>query len=332
MAKPEDEVSASISVVLDKVAGTADLSIAVKSRFVAAVDRMSGGIFDWGGSWFDTKIERRKHEEKLRQDFREFQQQRVKEFVLHGNSEQLHRLKLVSEYSSFDRLLNYKAVVEEAADLISENAELYSQIPDTAAIDNDWMNRFKMSAEAASSEQLRNLWARILAGESRQPGSFSASALRFVAELDKSLGESCERIAKYVFFDAIVLRPELKQGQYLLDLLALQSQGLLAGASGGLSKTFEADEQGQVLVGNAPLLLRIKGAPSASHVLDNVILTNVGKEVFSLLQPPPYEENLRYIASQLQPSVDSIDLVTVTPLSAGEFSIITSQNIYQKPV
>lgn len=55
--------------------------------------------------------------------------------------------------------------------------------------DDDWLNVFESHAERASSDRLRETWARVLSGEIRKRGAFSLSTLQFVSILD-------ERIAK----------------------------------------------------------------------------------------------------------------------------------------
>ena len=48
----------------------------------------------------------------------------------------------------------------------------------------DWLANFESYAEEASSDQLRTLFARLLAGEIRKPSSISPMTLHFVSMLD----------------------------------------------------------------------------------------------------------------------------------------------------
>jgi hypothetical protein len=54
------------------------------------------------------------------------------------------------------------------------------------------MNLFVSYAERASSEDLQDVLARILAGEIRRPGSFSLRTMQFMSVLDHDLAKSVE--------------------------------------------------------------------------------------------------------------------------------------------
>lgn len=94
---------------------------------------------------------------------------------------------------------------------------------DTEELNSDWINRFRNHAEQASTEELRNLWARILAGEARRPGRFSAATLRFIGELDQLQAERCERISRFVLGNTIFTTKEFNSGLLLDEGLALQT-------------------------------------------------------------------------------------------------------------
>ncbi len=57
-------------------------------------------------------------------------------------------------------------------------------------ISDDWLNIFTGYAEKASSEQLQDMWSRVLAGEIRKPNSVSLKTLQFVSVLDKETAEA----------------------------------------------------------------------------------------------------------------------------------------------
>src|SRR5208283_1459027 len=58
------------------------------------------------------------------------------------------------------------------------------------------LNIFERYAEDASSETMRALWARVLAGEIRRPGQFSLRTLRFMSELDATTAKLFESYAR----------------------------------------------------------------------------------------------------------------------------------------
>jgi len=57
------------------------------------------------------------------------------------------------------------------------------------ALDNDWIANFFDKCRITSDDQLQQIWARILAGETNSPGKFSRRTVNFVASLDRSDAE-----------------------------------------------------------------------------------------------------------------------------------------------
>ena len=67
-------------------------------------------------------------------------------------------------------------------------AKALSTLHDTAtpsSINNDWLANLFAKCRTTSDEQMQNTWARILAGEANNPGSFSRKTVNIVADLDK---------------------------------------------------------------------------------------------------------------------------------------------------
>ncbi len=52
-------------------------------------------------------------------------------------------------------------------------------------VDPDWMQEFIRFAEEANSEQMQELWSRVLAGETELPGSFSLQSLAALKKMSK---------------------------------------------------------------------------------------------------------------------------------------------------
>ena len=81
------------------------------------------------------------------------------------------------------KLENRAAAVKVAVDELNERP---AQQDATKEIDDDWLNLYAKLAEDKSSEELRSLFGKILAGEIRRPGSFSLRAMHFVAALSRT--------------------------------------------------------------------------------------------------------------------------------------------------
>ncbi|TVT39659.1 DUF2806 domain-containing protein [Hymenobacter setariae] len=74
--------------------------------------------------------------------------------------------------------LNIDGTVAAAAAVLLEEPDVT-----TEPVDQDWINRFFESAKLVSTEEMQVLWGHILAGEVKQPGSYSLRTLEVLRNL-----------------------------------------------------------------------------------------------------------------------------------------------------
>ncbi len=120
--------------------------------------------------------------------------------------------------------------------------------PTKENVEADWLTRWRDSAATSSSEQLQDLWGRILAGEIKSPGSYSLRTIEFIKNLTQKEASKIQKIFSYVFFDRIIKGAAFGNGitnQQLKDelnftfLSEMQSLGIISGVESiGLTSTF----------------------------------------------------------------------------------------------
>jgi len=94
------------------------------------------------------------------------------------------------KYTEQRRQENIEAVTSSAAeDLLGKSAS-------EEKVEEDWIRRFFEYAQDVSSEQMQQLWGRILSGEVRAPGTYSLKTLDFMRNLSKTDAHVVERVAK----------------------------------------------------------------------------------------------------------------------------------------
>ena len=71
---------------------------------------------------------------------------------------------------------------EQSADSTNRGANSSEE----KTIDDDWLNSFETEARQKSTEEMQLRFGRILAGEIRQPGSYSIKAVKLLGELDRN--------------------------------------------------------------------------------------------------------------------------------------------------
>ena len=87
------------------------------------------------------------------------------------------------------RMGNIASVAYRAADLLSDADTVPDQEPD-----HDWTARFFNDVQDVSSEEMQELWARVLAGQVERPGSTSVKALDILRNMDQETARLFERL------------------------------------------------------------------------------------------------------------------------------------------
>lgn len=305
MAEQSDEIGVSISGAIDAATNSGQLSVQTKSRFLGAVDRLLGAFFDLPAAWIDNWRSSSVSSAEIKREFREHQAKLVREALDRNDEQEARRLQLraAAELRDLEHTLNIAAVVGETARLLGDDADRAdattndSVEADVPPLNDDWLNRFQQYASVASSDELRHMWARILKGETNRPGSFSASALRFVAELDQSMAQRCEAISRRVINGSIFPTEAEQRGASLNNALALQAIGLLTGVGGLLTQNLTVPGDGRLLWIADEEALEIKAPPGYVFELTVYFITDLGAEIFTLLAKPETENNLKMIFS-----------------------------------
>lgn len=114
---------------------------------------------------------------------------------------------------------------EEVARLAVEDLNETPPPSDSEGPSDDWMNKFERYAEDASSDELRLMYAKLLAGEIRKEKSVSAATLHFVSLLDSDVTALIERVFPYTTNDGVAFLELMKPQLTHLDQTILDQSG-----------------------------------------------------------------------------------------------------------
>ncbi len=187
--------------------------------------------------------------------------------------------------------------------------------------DEDWMNVFTRLAEDASSDRLQDLFARILAGEVVRPGSFSLATLRTVAELDKSIAEDFSLIWERSVGEGVDDTDDFNRGEWFSRWQRLAEVGLMSP-----NKIARFLPEYQPIVDGNALWTPVSGRETHLNIhfsercrcqWNYIEFTRVGRQLGSILAPPDYETNIRFVGRRLLSTVQS-GLVRVEVHTAGK--------------
>lgn len=204
------------------------------------------------------------------------------------------------DYQERKRQKNIENITAAAAEELAQE----TSIPDNSP-DEDWITRFFSCAQDISSDEMQELWGRILSGEIKRPGSYSLRTLEFVKSLTKSEAQTFEQLAKIavqipggtwiiVAHNKDWLRDNrgiFPMHQFLLGELGIMYPSDLSFTSFGDSKIDEI-----VFFSDDYLLLLKRGEIKNKIQFPIWKFTGIGQELLALVQKPLDEQYFEYIA------------------------------------
>ncbi len=208
------------------------------------------------------------------------------------------------------RQLNLESIAQHAAEELGADDNVPSEQPDS-----DWVARFFRMAEDVTSEQMQLLWGKVLAGEVRQPGSYSLRTLELLKNISQREAQVFVRVGRLaVTYMGAAIVPNPKHGQYLksafglefTDFLLLREIGVLV-ADSDVSLVLQATAQPDVVVfvlgTTCVVAARPAGTPEMS--VQSLVFTEVGRQLLGLVDQEPADmDYVRNLASYIrQPGV-----------------------------
>ena len=172
--------------------------------------------------------------------------------------------------------------------------------PPDKRVDPDWLLRWRDAAGQVSSEELQNLWGRVLAGELKAPGKFSYRALEFLRSVTREEAEQIEALGSCVA-NSVIIRPswEIFQelGLQISDFHEMQRLGLISGVESIGSLEFrlpsiDPSRFQQLLLFRSKALLISGQDASARLTLPVLMVTRLGGELFGLGKAEPRPDYL----------------------------------------
>ena len=192
---------------------------------------------------------------------------------------------------------NIENVIDKAYELLeSENENAVTNEP----VDQDWTRRFFNITGDVSNSEMQEVWARILSGEIKRPGSFSMRTLETIRNISTEEAQAFQRIVPLIVhhgsvYFALSDNDTLKKyGSSFVDVMLLDECGLMD-SSGTLSLNLSIgkDKPEGLLSDTLLVLIRGKDEENVKIHIGIHTLTKAGLELFKILE---HEINEDYIA------------------------------------
>ncbi len=191
-------------------------------------------------------------------------------------------------YVEYFKTRNYLKIAKLADSYYKKNTTDQTQQGD---FDFDWFVRFFDAAGNVTNEHMQKLWASILAGKTRNPGSFSLRTIDILHNMsqgDATLFESVSKIIldrSFVFslLDKVGQEVNEKHGFGNDELRLLEEIGLINGLRMESQLELDPKESGGFQCGSYLLLLTSKAKKTISVRYTCYTLTRVGHELYEAI-------------------------------------------------
>lgn len=239
-----------------------------------------------------------------------------------GNTELATRIDEVSRMvvaKELRRQDNIAYIVNEAIKQI----ELKEQVSDEE-VDPDWTTRFINIAQDISNEEMKNLWAQILAGEVAKPRTYSLRTLECLKNMTKDEATLFVKFASLALQssnDFFVYRDSELLSKYEItypDIQRLVEIGLLNPA-GNVIRKCEAKEFH--LIYNQKLAF-ISFKNKKQYILPVYDFTSSGNQILSIVTKKYNDKYFIDVLTEIKKKVDSVKYYIITSISGDSINYI----------
>lgn len=239
--------------------------------------------------------------------------------------------RLVAE--EINKQKNMEDVIRRADEILQ--AEL---APTANGGENDqgWVEECLDGAGKAYHEDLKNYWARLLAGEIKHPGLYSLRAIHFMKSLSKADADKIRKMCQYVVYnydntDAVILR--YKPSDYTFDEISFLMELRLINYNHSIVKQYIFDDnEGFAFFRkkDVGLFLKIK---RKEYNLPIYSFTELGKEVLTIIDD--VNINRKYLNEFSKSITEKKDYIEVTGGDLegidGKYHFVKNENYFEIP-
>ena len=201
--------------------------------------------------------------------------------------------------------LNIESITANAAEELRDEPPVSNE-----PIDEDWSTRFFNIAEDISNDDMQAIWGRILAGEIKNPKSYSLRTLEILKNLTKKEAETFMKFADFAItssntsFILSFEKEKLLKETYKLNLnerLLLEELGFLNSTelSFVVKPSKESKENIYFTIGNTIVSLE-KPPNQPEQNFSILVFTKIGQELLKLVQSNPNLDYIKLLASKIR--------------------------------
>lgn len=215
----------------------------------------------------------------------------------------------------FQKEVNFAKAIDIAAGILSQD----ESEPPKEQVEQDWLCRFREVASNTTTEEVQQLWGRILAGEIKSPGKHSLRTLEFIKNLSQKEAKQIEKLFSFVLNNQFIARSFKGFYDYESDLLnsklsfdylsEMQGLGIISGVESHLSKQYVPEIIKQVYYYSVwfkeyssrdDCYVFTHDDHNKKLIINSCLLTQLGKELYGLCHVEMDVDYLNYIIKSLE--------------------------------
>lgn len=163
-------------------------------------------------------------------------------------------------------------------------------------VDNDWMTRFLDIAETISDDEMRELWARVLAGEVKKPKSYSLRTLEVLRNISKEEAETIVKVSTYLLGLNFICIENFALN--LNEKILLDDIGIVCGEDLINTYTIESGKYSFAL--NPQIRLNVYAPNDTKINIKCIKLSKAGSEIIRLIHGIDYTNYVAALSSLIK--------------------------------
>lgn len=192
------------------------------------------------------------------------------------------------------RQANVEGIAMQASELIDESALPVNEV------DPDWTAQFLNGAKDVSDSEMQKIWAQLLAGEIRKPGSFSRRTIEVVRTLSPSEAKLFSEIASYILFsenNTFIFREAARESLDYNKVMVLKECGLMMDEA---TVTIQDRANNPLIMTIGDIMFQFTRMSQGESKVMLYMLTTAGKELANLITVKYSMEYLRSLARTMR--------------------------------
>lgn len=188
-------------------------------------------------------------------------------------------------------------------DITAQAIPFLKEKTDAHGMENDWVTNFFDKSRIVSDRDMQGIWARVLAGEANEPGTYSKRTVNYLGDLDRADAELFTRLCGFgwTLGDFVPLIFDVRGSIYLergitfSNLQHLESIGLIQFQSLTDFRWLSLPKNIEVSYYGSPLVLVMPQDGENQLEIGRVLLTKVGAELAPICGGKPVDGFFDYV-------------------------------------